>query len=308
MIHTATMLTVAIALFGTGPKRPTTTELQGCLVSLIEEVKVPAEEEGRLVALEAREGLQVEAETLLGLVDDTMARMQQKVAKADHDVAELQADTDVQIEVAIKASQVTQAEYEQAIDANKQARGALSLAEVRRRWFAWDRSKSEIKKARMDKEVAKLTAIGKAAELEAAGAGIERRRIKAPIDGVIIEVFHHVGEWVSPGEPVFHLVRMNRLRVEGFLNAGQFDPGDVVGHATKVKVRLAHGEATFDGKIVFAHPLVDAKGEFKVWAEVDNRQDRAGQWLLRPGLTANMTIDLRTSTAEHRAGEASQRR
>jgi len=308
MIHTATMLTVAIALFGTGQKRPTTTELQGCLVSLIEEVKVPAEEEGRLVALEAREGLQVEAETLLGLVDDTMARMQQKVAKADHDVAELQADTDVQIEVATKASQVTQAEYEQAIDANKQARGALSLAEVRRRWFAWDRSKSEIKKARMDKEVAKLTAIGKAAELEAAGAGIERRRIKAPIDGVIIEVFHHVGEWVSPGEPVFHLVRMNRLRVEGFLNAEQFDPGDVVGHATKVKVRLAHGEATFDGKIVFAHPLVDAKGEFKVWAEVDNRQDRAGQWLLRPGLTANMTIDLRTSTAEHRAGEASQRR
>jgi len=134
-------------------------------------------------------------------------------------------------------------------------------------------------------------------ESEAAGAQIDRRRIKAPIDGTVVEVFHHVGEWVSPGEPVFHLVRMNRLRVEGFLDASEFDPGDVVNRRVSIKVQLAHGEATFDGKLVFAHPLVDARGKFKVWAEVDNRQDRAGQWMLRPGLTTTMAIDLRGSTA-----------
>ncbi len=297
---TAALLLAATLLPAAAPERPTTKEISGCLVTLIEEVRVPAEEEGRLVALEAREGLQVEAGTLLGLVDDTMAQMQQKVAKAQYDVAKLQADSEVDIEVAIKAAQVLQAEYEQALDANKKARGALSLAEVRRRWFDWDRARSEIEKARMDHEVAKLTAAARLAELEASAAGIERRRIKAPIDGMVVEVFHHVGEWVSPGEPVFHLVRMNRLRVEGFLKASEFDPGDVVNHPARVNVRLAHGDATFEGKIVFAHPVVDAKGDFKVWAEVENRQDATGQWLLRPGLTTTMYIDLRSSTAENR--------
>lgn len=290
-------LAAAVVLAQPAPGNRTTKQLDGCLVTLIEEVRVPAEEEGRLVALEAREGLYVEAETVLGLIDDTMAQMQQKVAKAQYDEAQLQADSEIAIEVAIKAAQVLQAEYEQAIDANRKARGALSLAEVRRRWFAWDRSKSEIDQARMDREVAKLTAAARAAELEAAAAAIERRRIKAPIDGMVVEVFHHVGEWVSPGEPVFHLVRMNKLRVEGFLKAAEFDPSDVINRPARVAVRLAHGEATFDGKIVFAHPLVDAKGEFKVWAEVENRQDATGQWLLRPGLVAAMDIDLSERTA-----------
>ena len=47
-----------------------------------------------------------------------------------------------------------------------------------------------------------------------------------------------------------------------------------------------------DGKIVFVSPLVQPGGEYLVWAEVENKQEN-GHWLLRPGLTATMTIQLK---------------
>ena len=48
--------------------------------------------------------------------------------------------------------------------------------------------------------------------------------------------------------------------------------------------------------ITFVNPLVQAGGEYRVWAEVVNRQEN-GEWLLRPGLEAEMTIDVGTLAA-----------
>jgi len=58
-------------------------------------------------------------------------------------------------------------------------------------------------------------------------------------------------------------------------------------------IRLdARGEkATLAGQIVFVDPLVNAGGKYRVRAEVDNRQI-GRQWLLRPGMTAEMKIRL----------------
>ena len=46
------------------------------------------------------------------------------------------------------------------------------------------------------------------------------------------------------------------------------------------------------GKITFVNTLVQAGGEYKVWAEVENREEN-GQWLLRPGLNVTMQIHMR---------------
>ena len=48
----------------------------------------------------------------------------------------------------------------------------------------------------------------------------------------------------------------------------------------------------FTGKVVFVSPLVSVGGNYDVFAEVNNRQED-GQWVLRPGLEATMTIHLK---------------
>ncbi|MGE0610128.1 MAG: hypothetical protein AB7O62_23755, partial [Pirellulales bacterium] len=91
---------------------------------------------------------------------------------------------------------------------------------------------------------------------------------------------------------VLRIVRLDRLRVEGFLNASEHNPHEVMNRPVLVEVPLAHGRVEqFRGKVVFVSPLVEADGEFRVWAEVVNRTE-GDQWLLLPGLNAAMSIEL----------------
>jgi hypothetical protein len=90
---------------------------------------------------------------------------------------------------------------------------------------------------------------------------------------------------------VVQIVRVDRLRVEGFVSADQYSPAEIDERPVLVEAVLAHGEKVqFQGKIVFVSPIDQPGGEYLVWAEVDNRQ-AGGHWLLRPGTTATMTIE-----------------
>ncbi|NUQ60838.1 MAG: HlyD family efflux transporter periplasmic adaptor subunit, partial [Pirellulales bacterium] len=134
-------------------------------------------------------------------------------------------------------------------------------------------------------------------ELDAAGLDVERRQITSPLDGVIVKRHLHEGEWVRPGDPVLHIVRMDRLRIEAFLDARQVSPGEVDGKPVVVEVALAHGRTEpFPGKIVFVSPTVEAGPRFLVKAEVINRKENE-HWLLRPGQNARMSIQWKQPAA-----------
>ena len=50
-----------------------------------------------------------------------------------------------------------------------------------------------------------------------------------------------MGEWFNPGEPVLRIVRVDLLRIEGFLKAADYSPQDVTGKAVSVEVELPRG-------------------------------------------------------------------
>src|SRR5207253_10136605 len=97
---------------------------------------------------------------------------------------------------------------------------------------------------------------------------------------------------VAAGETVLQVIRIDRLRVEGFLNATEVGPEEVANRPVAVEVQIAGGRtARFTGKVVFISPLVQAGDKYRVRAEVENRTE-AGTPVLRPGMTATMTIAL----------------
>ena len=89
------------------------------------------------------------------------------------------------------------------------------------------------------------------------------------------------------------LVRMDRLRVEGVLNAKEYRPSEIQGPAGRGRrdARPRSDSETFPGKIVYVKPVVEG-GEFQVRAEVQNRKQN-GVWVLSPGMNAEMTIQLK---------------
>jgi multidrug efflux pump subunit AcrA (membrane-fusion protein) len=279
--------------------------LPQCLVSLIEEAKVPAQEAGILVELDAREGQQVKAGELLGRVDDAQIVLAEKVARLKLNVAEEKATNDIDVRYAKAAADVSKAEYEQALRLNEKTAGTITDTEVRRLLLTARRAVLAIEQAELDLRVAGLESQVQQGEVAAAAEGVRRRKITSPLDGEVVEVSRHVGEWVQPGDPVVHIVRMDRLRIEGLVNsqdrigrdgrvvARGHDRTEVVGRPVSLTVDLAAGRrASFRGKVVFVNPMDEAGGQYRVWAEVENRKV-GGQWLLSPGHMAEMTIHLK---------------
>lgn len=267
--------------------------LEHCRVSLIEEAQVPGRETGALVQMDVREGQEVKKGDEIGRIDDTKMAMLKKVKERELEAALYQATNDVNVRFAEKAAAVAVKEWELVARANKATPGAIAAIEVDKLKLGAQKAQLSIEQAQRDMKVAKLTGGVKSAEVEAAEADIQLRRIIAPLDGVVVHVYKHLGEWVPPGDPVVHIVRIDRLRIEGFVNAADLNPSEVDGRSVTVDAELARGrKVRFTGKIVFVSPSVQAGGEYLVWAEVDNKQED-GHWLLRPGLTATMTIHLK---------------
>jgi multidrug efflux pump subunit AcrA (membrane-fusion protein) len=303
-------------------KAAETVTISNCTLAPDEEAQVPAQEAGVLTKILVREGDQATAEQLLAQIDDIIPRAQRDVQAFKLDVAKKQAEDDIDKRFAEASAKVAEAEYDQAIEANKKIEQAVPQAEVRRRLLEWHKMVLSIEKAKKDLAVAELQAKVAQAELNAAKANVERRRVIAPswfdragrpLDSVVVELSRHVGEWVQSGEPVLRLVRIDRLRVDGVLDAKEYRPSEIqdrpvlisvtlprAGHRTLAdrnptlgdqNQTLADKVVTFPGKIVYVKPVIEG-GVFQVRAEVENgKQD--GVWVLNPGMNVKMTIELK---------------
>jgi macrolide-specific efflux system membrane fusion protein len=264
--------------------------LDRCLLSLVDDVQVPAQESGVLVELRVHEGEQVESGAVLGRVNDTPARLQRRVAAAERATSHEKAQDDVDVRYADATRQVATSEYDINRDANRKVAGTKSPVEMQKLMLTVQQATLQIEKARHEQKVASLETEANTAKVDLADDEITRRELRAPFAGEVVDIVPHVGEWLKPGDPVLRVIRMDRLRVETFVSAADVSPSDVIGKAVTVSVPLAHGRTeTFTGRVVFVDPRVQAGGDFRLWAEVDNRREQ-GQWLLRPGLKAQMTI------------------
>ena len=261
---------------------PSSVTLNNCLVTLDNEAEVSAQEAGQLLKVPVEEGQQVKKGELLAQVDDLLPLREQDVASYKLGVAQEQAHSDINVRYANAAAKVAEAVYLRDVDSNNKVQGSVPLALVQQHMLEHRAAVLSIEKSQLELRIADLQSKVSEAELAAATEKVNRRRIKSPLDGQVQKINRHEGEWVQAGEPVMHVVQVNSLFVEGFLNIAEFAPEEVNGRPVTVKVVFARGRTeTFKGNIVFVDPMVEAGGQYKVRARVDNREE-LNQWLLRP--------------------------
>lgn len=273
------------------PSAPASGEpvLEGCLVSLIDEVKVPAKEPGVIVELLVRQGAVVAKGDVLAKIDDDQPQMEKRRAQAEHDQALAKAESDVDVRYSQKAKGVAEMAFRKAEDSHVRIPGSVTEVERERLKLEWEKTGLQIEQAELERRLSALDASGKEVEVEAAGKAIERRVIRSPLDGEVEEVIPHEGEWLQPGDPLARLIRTDRLYVEGYVDATRWNPADVRDRPVTVEARLAGGKGeAFKGRIFNVKPRMES-GNYRVVAEVENRQ-AAGEWLLRAGQFVTMTI------------------
>ena len=267
--------------------------IKDCQVDLDEKAEVPAQEAGVLLQLPVKEGQYVKKDEMLATIDNLLALKDQDVAKYKLNVAEEQAASKINVEYTTAAAAVAEAVYLRDVDANNKMQGSVPQALVQQHLLEHRSATLSIKKSEMELRIAGLQAKVSEAELAQAAEKVERRLIKSPLSGQVQKIYQHVGEWVQAGEPVVHVVQVGSLRVQGTLNISEYAPEEVMGRPVTVKVVFARGRTeTFNGDVVFVDPMVELGGNYLVRALIKNREEN-GQWLLRPGMEAEMTIQLK---------------
>jgi multidrug efflux pump subunit AcrA (membrane-fusion protein) len=277
------------------------TQLAHCLVSLIEDVQVPAREAGALVSVGVVEGQYVQQGQLLASIDDQQPRIDKVAAELERDAALAKAQDDIEVRYAEAAFAVASAELERGLEIERKHAGSVTQQEIQKLRLAKHRDELQIERSKLDMRVAKMNAGVHQAAVKSADDALARRQITSPLAGVVVTLFHEKGEWVAAGEPVVQVIRIDRLRVEGFLNATEIGPEEVSDRPVTVDVQLAGGRtARLAGKVVFTSPLLQAGEKYRVRAEVENRSDN-GSPVLKPGMTATMTISLGSGSHAARA-------
>jgi multidrug efflux pump subunit AcrA (membrane-fusion protein) len=240
-----------------------------------------------------------------------------------HSIAARQAKEDISVRLATRTRDASSADLERAQRKRAAFAGSISLAEIERLQVILDRSKLETDQALVDRAIAQLkekmeqaataeqqqtverirleveqarrnvtlATITRDIEqrtLELSKLALAKRQVRAPLRGVVAEVFRHAGEWVEPGTRVMRLVRLDRLRAEGFVKADLIS-GNLRGTPAEITVRrTGQRPMTFQGEVTFVSPEIDpVNGQVRVWAEVENPK-----FVLRPGMKAEMTISM----------------
>jgi multidrug efflux pump subunit AcrA (membrane-fusion protein) len=254
---------------------------------------LPSTEGGVLMEIKAREGQEVKAGDLLAQIDDRQAKSSKTAAYHRELGAEKEASNEISVRYAQAKNLVAQAAYEMYLEANNHHAGTIPLIELKKAKLEVVSSALETEHAQYQLQVAAINVDVRKAEMDLTELDVVRRKIKAPISGVVVKRHREEGEWVRSGDPIVQLLQMDRLQIETFVDGTQLLPADVDKRPVTVTVALPNRPAeTFEGTISYVSPTVEAGARFLVKVEVVNRK-KDGHCLLRPGKNAEMNIHLK---------------
>lgn len=271
--------------------------IEGCLIELVTDIRLPATETGLLTHLGVKEGANVRAEDVIAQIDDRTAQQAHRMARFGKEAADARAEDDIEIIFNKASADVARADLDELQQANEAVSKAVTQADIRRAKLDLKRAKLGTLKAMKDKELAGLDALTKLAEFEASQIGIDQRKVFAPFDGQVVEIYRHEQEWVQAGDPILRFIQLDTLKVQGYVHYDDYAPREIIGCEVTVEVRVGRGvteQAT--GRVVYIDPVAvyqDKKASYTVQAEITNLQ-RDGRWIISPELKATMTIHLGT--------------
>lgn len=268
-----------------------TPRVENCVVQYINKVDVPARAEGTLTILHVDEGVNVAKDQELAVIDDTAAKINVALKQAEEKEAILNATNEVNLNDAKNSEELAKAEAEAYEELRRER--AIPYWELEKKKLEAERALLRIDLAEMQKSISQVQAFGKRQELALAEYELKRRKVLAPWDGFIESRRAQLGEWVQPGTPILTLIQMDKLRVEGDIDA--LASRKIV-QGTKVEVRIfdkaessSSAEKPIQGKLGYVSMEIDLNGRHRVWVEIDNVKDD-GVWRYKPGMTADITI------------------
>ncbi|QDU97573.1 efflux RND transporter periplasmic adaptor subunit [Lignipirellula cremea] len=266
-----------LASLTTGQAKPEPLVVESAILSLLDQREAPAREAGVLDQMLVKELQTVVAGQSLAVIDSVDAVLEVERSEAHRDNASGRSENDSKVKFAEKELELARYEVKRLTDRIARFPDSASPEELERRNIQAEKSAAALQDAQLEFKAAKYELRIAEADLKLAERKVDRHRIVSPIDGVVVKIARRAGEWVQPGEIVFRILRLDKLKAEGFIPA-TLAPPDLIGRRAALKI--AGDDTPHFGRVLFVSPEVNpADGTTRIWAEIDNpgRQLRPGQ-------------------------------
>lgn len=259
------------------------------MVAIIKEVQIAAEAPGKITEMKIEEGVEIAEGDVVAVIDDKLAVLNMEQKKAEEEQAILEASNEVNLTDAKNNEELAKAEADSFKELRRQK--AINYWDMKKKELEATRATLRIDLADMQMKVAKAQYFVKRAETKIAQAEIDRRRIKAPFAGYIELRTAQPGQWVEPGSPIATLVQMDKLRVNGTIDAREHLGVVKIGSACSVEIINRNNDSPFkvNGTVGYVSSKIDINGQSKIWVEIKNSKQN-GEWLIKPGMRAEISI------------------
>ena len=265
--------------------------IDGAVLKTVEVTSVAAQVAGVLKLVHVREGDRVHVGASLGIIDSKSSDLQLERSKVALDVAQKNLENTIDIDLARKNFAVAENEYARALESNKVVSDVYPAVEVERLKLVRDRAELEVSRAQFMKEIARLEVVKSEIEHKQLVDLIGKHTISSPVSGMVVALEKRTGEWVEPGAVTVRIVEIDRLRIEGFLNAEQADM-ELLDRDANVELVLAGKPMKTTAKLVFISPEVNPiNSQVRVFLDIDNSDGR-----LRPGLRPRVWFSNQATT------------
>lgn len=260
-------------------------EVQNALLKAIEATKIAAEVAGRVSNLEVSEGAQIEKGQELARISDAAVRLQRNRARIAIAIAKLRQKSNVNFQLAEKRAEVAKNELDRAKLANLRVTDAYPIKEVERLQLVYESAVLEIDRAREETQLQSLEVEAAENDQNVAEELIARHRIVAPVSGTVVSVSKRQGEWVEPGAEMLQVVSLERLRIEGFINAEAISR-HLVNQQAELTLVGVEESVPMQCEVVFVNPDVNpVNNQARIYLEIANTQGK-----LLPGMRVHVKI------------------
>lgn len=271
--------TLMICQVGWGQDSTQVIRLKSAYLHLEADVSIPAKEEGVIKEIRCKVGDEIKADDLLALIDDQAASLLAQKAEMELKIASAEAKSGSKIQLSQAELKVAEAKLVRGRASDRKFDNSFSDTELEQLELDVTTKKIQLEESRRLQETALKRELLSQNALDLANALVERHQIRSTVEGMVIEVLRDPGEWVKPGEPVFRVIGLKKLKVIGFVDS-RFASKDLVGRTIVVKSSKEGQASIFQkGKLIFVSPEFDpVNKQVKVIATVSNPDKR-----LNPG-------------------------
>jgi len=245
--------------------------------------------QGQLLATLDTQYYQKEVEAAASQVQEAAARKNKTLKGANEQAIEQQ-----QLQVTSAQNQLAKAKEDVAVGERLFAGGAISQSEMDERRRNLTSAEISARNAQLaldslrraaepeDVAIANASISQAASQVERAKKSMDDARIEAPFAGTVVDIYKQIGEQVSPGEQLIHLVDLSEIKVTLDVT------NDQIGLFTKnAKVEVISQEGQKgEGNVSFVAPVMDKQtGKYRVEVTVANPDE---SW--RGGMMATVNV------------------